>query len=89
MGKNKNSQQLGSSFGLNSKMKMFFTKPENEKTVVFAEYNTTGAGASITKRVLWSIRLLEKDAAEYNKENIFLPLSWEIPTARKWYAIDL
>ena len=82
---------------LNCEMDSFITpegwdnwsKPENEKTVVFAEYNTTGAGVSTANRVPWSIRLLEKDATEYNKENIFVPLSWEIPTARKWYASDL
>lgn len=66
-----------------------WSKAENEKTACFAEYNNRGAGASVEKRVPWSLRLTEKMAAEYTREHIFAPLGWEISNAKKWYNLDL
>lgn len=65
-----------------------WSKPENEKTAVYAEYNNTGAGSSITNRVPWSIRLSQKDATKYKKENIFVSFAWEIPSVKNWYDVD-
>ncbi|MFT3825386.1 MAG: pectinesterase family protein [Chitinophagaceae bacterium] len=44
---------------------------ENEKTVLYAEYNSTGAGANTTARVKWSKQLSEKQLKRYTPENIF------------------
>ena len=65
-----------------------WSKAENEKTAQFAEYNNTGAGANTTNRVGWSMKLTKEEAVKFNKENIFAPLGWEIPTGKKWYNID-
>ena len=62
-----------------------WSKPENEKTAKFAEYNNTGAGANTAKRVGWSVKLCVQEASKFNKENIFAPLGWEIPQDKKWY----
>jgi pectinesterase len=66
-----------------------WSKPEIGKTAVYAEYNNSGAGASTTNRVLWSVRLSEKDATGYSAENIFIPFGWEVPSVKKWYETDL
>ncbi|RXK86328.1 pectinesterase family protein [Filimonas effusa] len=44
--------------------------PENEKTVLYAEYNSTGAGAGTTKRVPWSKQLSAKVIKNYTLKNI-------------------
>jgi pectinesterase len=44
--------------------------PENEKTVFYAEYQCTGAGAKVKSRVPWSKQLTDKEANEYTRENI-------------------
>ncbi|MBC7889462.1 MAG: pectinesterase [Ferruginibacter sp.] len=44
---------------------------ENEKTVFYAEYKCTGAGANTGSRVSWSKQLTIKEAKEYTLENIF------------------
>lgn len=44
---------------------------DNEKTVFYAEYNTTGKGANKNKRVSWSHQLNAQQAAKYSIENIF------------------
>jgi pectinesterase len=66
-----------------------WSKPENEKTAVFAEFKNTGAGASTTNRVQWSIKLSEKEAALYTKDRIFIPFAWELPSTKMWYNPDL
>jgi pectinesterase len=45
--------------------------PENEKTTLFAEYNSTGEGASVENRVKWSKQLNKKELKNYNLQNIF------------------
>lgn len=66
-----------------------WSKPESEKTVVFAEYGNTGSGASTTKRVSWSVKLTENDVSEYTKERVLGSLGQEFPAAKKWYNSDL
>jgi len=45
--------------------------PENEKTVLFAEYNSTGEGANAKNRVKWSKQLSKREVKNYNLQNIF------------------
>ncbi|AKD03749.1 pectinesterase family protein [Pontibacter korlensis] len=45
--------------------------PENEKTVLYAEYNSKGAGANAKSRVGWSRQLSAKEVKQYTLENIF------------------
>lgn len=45
--------------------------PENEKTVFYAEYKNTGAGANKTGRVKWSKQLTDKEALAYTIPQIF------------------
>lgn len=45
--------------------------PDNEKTVIYAEYNSTGAGANNKERVKWSKQLTAKEAKQYTLSNIF------------------
>lgn len=45
--------------------------PENEKTVLYAEYKSTGPGADTKSRVGWSKQLSSKEAKQYTLENIF------------------
>lgn len=65
-----------------------WSKAENEKTTQFAEYKNTGAGATTSKRVGWSVKLSPDEALKFNKENIFAPLGWEISSGKKWYNFD-
>ncbi|GAB3689062.1 pectinesterase family protein [Spirosoma flavus] len=44
---------------------------DNEKTVLYAEYGSTGAGGDTSKRAGWSKQLSAKDAKEYTLTNIF------------------
>jgi len=48
-----------------------WNNPENEKTVFYAEYKNSGAGAGINKRVSWSKQLSKKEARGYTLKNIF------------------
>ncbi|MHA6249330.1 pectinesterase family protein [Pontibacter sp. CAU 1760] len=45
--------------------------PENERTVTYAEYHSTGAGANPNERVLWAKQLTAKEAKQYTLERIF------------------
>jgi len=65
-----------------------WAKTGNEKTAQFAEYGNTGSGANTGKRVGWSVKLSDKEASKFNKENIFAPLAWEISSGKKWYNPD-
>ncbi|MGK2862229.1 MAG: pectinesterase family protein [Chitinophagaceae bacterium] len=44
---------------------------ENEKTVYYAEYKSSGKGARYSDRVKWSNQLTDKEAKEYTLENVF------------------
>jgi len=48
--------------------------PENEKTVLYAEYNNTGKGAVTANRVTWAKMLTAIEAKDYTMENIFSPV---------------
>jgi len=48
-----------------------WNNPENEKTVLYAEYKNTGAGAATAQRVPWSKQLNEKEIKQYALANIF------------------
>ncbi|WP_084519372.1 pectinesterase family protein [Christiangramia echinicola] len=45
--------------------------PYKEETTYYAEYKSTGAGASSETRVEWSHQLNEEEARQYTLENIF------------------
>lgn len=45
--------------------------PENEKTVLYAEYQSTGPGANPAQRVKWSRQLTARQAKQYTLKNIF------------------
>jgi len=62
-----------------------WSKPESEKTTVFAEYKNSGSGSDTSQRVGWSKKLTDNEALKYTKENIFSPLGWEISSGTKWY----
>jgi pectinesterase len=52
--------------------------PENEKTVGYAEYNSSGPGATKEGRVKWARQLSEKEAKKYTLAAIFAGgQSWE------------
>jgi pectinesterase len=48
-----------------------WNKPHAEKTVLYAEYRSTGAGAGVSSRVPWSRQLSNKEAARYTLQSIF------------------
>jgi len=48
--------------------KMF---PEKEKTTFYAEYKSTGPGASAKTRINWSKQLSDQEAKQYTVKNIF------------------
>lgn len=45
--------------------------PNKERTAYYAEYNSTGEGASPGTRVNWSHQLNDEEAQKYNLKNIF------------------
>jgi pectinesterase len=48
-----------------------WSRPDNEKTAFYAEYNSAGPGANPDKRVKWSKQLIKKEAKKYTLKNIF------------------
>ena len=48
-----------------------WANPENEKTVYYAEYKSSGDGADMSLRVPWAKRLSDKEAKEYTLQHIF------------------
>lgn len=66
-----------------------WSNPANEKTAYFSEFNNTGLGADLLKRVGWSHKLNAAEAGAYTKENIFVPLGWEISSGEKWYDFSI
>src|SRR6188508_719674 len=48
-----------------------WNNPENEKTVLYAEYKSAGEGAGPQKRVKWSRQLNDKQAQAYSLATIF------------------
>ena len=66
-----------------------WSKAENEKTVLNAEYNNSGPGADTIHRVGWSQKLNQEQASKYNKKEICADLGWEIQRSPKWYDSGL
>jgi pectinesterase len=53
-------------------------KVSNEATAYYAEFGSTGPGASAKDRVKWSRQLTAKEAKQYTLKTIFAgPISWE------------
>lgn len=50
--------------------------PENEKTVLYAEYKNTGPGASVAARAGWSRQLTVKEAGSYTLQQILGNGNW-------------
>lgn len=59
--------------------------PENEKTVLYAEYKSTGPGANPAGRVSWAKQLADKEAAAYTLDNIFASCNNDLPAEKDWY----
>ncbi|WP_460685935.1 pectinesterase family protein [Niabella aquatica] len=59
--------------------------PENEKTVLYAEYKNTGAGANPAGRVGWAKQLTDKEAVAYTLENIFASCNPDLPGEKDWF----
>lgn len=60
--------------------------PDIEKTVLYAEYKSKGAGANPAARVGWSKQLTDKEAAAYTLENIFASGSNpDLPGEKDWF----
>jgi len=53
-----------------------WSKPEAEKTTFYAEYNCTGKGAAIEKRVVWAHQLSKNEAEKYTAKNILGADDW-------------
>jgi len=64
-----------------------WSKPESEKTTVFAEFGNTGSGAAAGGRVPWSHQLSGKDAAKYAKEHVLALPAWEVTPGENWYNL--
>jgi len=60
--------------------------PENEKTVLYAEYKNYGKGADNTNRVKWARQLSDAEAKEYTKENIFSSQNDYLLQDSKWFS---
>ena len=48
-----------------------WNNPENEKTVLYAEYKSKGPGAVAVGRVAWAKKLTDREAKQYTVQNIF------------------
>ncbi|MFN8258109.1 MAG: pectate lyase [Bacteroidales bacterium] len=53
-----------------------WSKPEAEKTCYYAEFENTGQGADIKKRVRWSHQLSRKETEKYTLKNILGEGKW-------------
>jgi len=63
-----------------------WSKTENEATARYAEYKNTGPGADISKRVLWSRQLSEKEAESVNLSSVLG--NWNPLTLKLDYSSD-
>ncbi|HEV8273248.1 MAG TPA: pectinesterase family protein, partial [Chitinophagaceae bacterium] len=60
--------------------------PENEKTVYYAEYRSTGEGAAPDKRVKWSKQLNDKQVQSYSAGTIFSFSVKEEGVSSVWFS---
>jgi len=63
-----------------------WNNPENEKTVFYAEYKSTGDGAAPGKRVKWSKQLNDKQAQYYSAATIFSFSVKEQGVSGAWFS---
>jgi pectinesterase len=63
-----------------------WSNPENEKTVLYAEYESTGPGANTAARAGWSKQLTKKEAGEYTLQKIFADHPDMPAVDPRWYA---
>lgn len=56
-----------------------WNNPANEKTVVYAEYGSNGAGSNPSKRAAWSKQLTAREAKRYTLASIFSGTSAWMP----------
>jgi len=59
--------------------------PENEKSVLYAEYQSIGPGANPAGRAGWSRQLNEREAASYTLEKIFTSCNAELVGEKDWF----
>jgi pectinesterase len=59
--------------------------PANETTVRYAEYKSTGEGANVSGRAIWSKQLTEKEAREYTIETIFSNCNGLVQQDSQWF----
>jgi pectinesterase len=59
--------------------------PQNETTVIYAEYKSTGPGANPAGRAAWSKQLSDKEAKEYTIANIFSNCNSTVPDEPHWF----
>lgn len=62
-----------------------WNNPEIEKTVYYAEYKSTGDGADASQRAAWSKVLTDKEAKEYDLDNIFSNGGPALPKEGDWF----
>ncbi len=58
---------------------------QNELTVLYAEYKSSGEGAAPKGRATWSKQLAEKEAKEYTPGNIFSNCNSAVPGDLNWF----
>jgi acetyl esterase/lipase len=63
-----------------------WNNPENEKTVFYAEYKSTGEGAAPVKRVKWSKQLNDKQVLRYAPATIFSFSVKEEGVSGAWFS---
>ena len=63
-----------------------WNNPENEKTVYYAEYKSTGEGAAPGKRVKWSKQLNDKQTQSYSVATIFSFSVKEEGVSGAWFS---
>jgi pectinesterase len=61
--------------------------PEKEKTVYYAEYQSTGLGAAPDKRVSWSRQLTDEEVAKYTLDRIFSKNTGSEPFSGNWIPL--
>ena len=61
-----------------------WSNPANEKTVLYAEYKSTGAGANVKERAGWAKQLTDQEAKAYTPENIFSNCNNFVPAGSDW-----
>lgn len=65
-----------------------WSNPDNERTVLYAEYKNSGPGAATAKRVAWSSQLTDSEARNYTVEKIFASDHTELNDGKEWYKIS-